>query len=311
MKRKVLMSCLAICLWSIPGFAANITAQTNEDESRLQALRGLAEVLMEEAQGTVAVPEGEELIVKPGGRRSAEPEADPGAPRGVLSRLADNIVLDEIPEVLRDLRGSQQESFAAFSSLFQSLSTAEAVSQDDAAAFTKSAERFLKVLDQDQFLLAAAVNKVQRAMAEGSGGGRSISVLAGYTRIIADCQRRTQGCRTEVGAMLRFEFRIQDPVQAMAQEIETQLTAVWGEVEGIIREMSANPAGLIPDWLLDARERLSAALPKLAELSARVTELRSQYPADATLQALEKSIADRQSQINALLKVPESGQNAK
>lgn len=307
MKFKVLVSCLAVSLWSIPGFAANLTAQTNEQDGRLTELRALAEVLLAETQGGPAVvEEGEELIVRRGGRREGSALADQGYPREVLSRLGEGIELDEIPEMLRQIREAEQEDFAVLADQFRALNAVEAVPREDAEAFAKSAERFQAVLRLDQVLLEAASLKVDRARADGSGPS-TMSVLQGYTKMIADTRMRTERLRNEIARMARVEFRILDRPSAIAEEIGTQLAAIWADVEGIVPERGANPTGQSADWLQDARDRLNAALSSLNGLSERVTGLRAEYPADLAIQILEKSIADRQQQIRTLLAGLEGG----
>ncbi|MFA6111307.1 MAG: hypothetical protein WDA75_21325 [Candidatus Latescibacterota bacterium] len=308
MKSKVLVSCLAVCLWSAPGFAANLTAQTNEQDGRLTELRALAEVLLVETQGGPAVvEEGEELIVRRGGRRAVAAPVDQGYLREALSRLGEGLELDEIPEMLREIRQAEQEDFAALADQFGILTAAEAVAREDAETFAKSAERFQAVLRLDQMLLEAAALKVDRARAEGDVGPAAMSRMQSYTKAIADTRMRTERIRMEITRMARVEFRILDSPSEIAEEIGTQLAAIWADVEGIVRERSANPTGQSADWLQDARDRLNAALSSLNGLSERVTGLRSEYPADLAIQTLEKSIADHQQQIRSLLAGLEGG----
>ncbi|EKD83698.1 MAG: hypothetical protein ACD_39C00510G0001, partial [uncultured bacterium] len=93
----------------------NITCSTSRGEDRIQVLRGIAEVLIKETQERVQVKEGEELVVKSGGK-TEKVEIDVAAEQKkweeATSRLGESIQMNEVPDVLRGILDAESSEFA-------------------------------------------------------------------------------------------------------------------------------------------------------------------------------------------------------
>jgi hypothetical protein len=282
----------------------NITCQTDENEDRIQVLRGLAEVLIRETQETILVNEGEELVVKRGGQ-SDKLEIDVVKAQELwkeeVEKLGDSIDVDEIPDVIRDMLDADAEEFGALLDEFKSFS-AEGGTEEEIMEFKKDVERFVGVLLEDTVILASLRTKIDGLLSEAAGDAAQRMTLAGLSKLIGDASSKISGYQSEAGKMLKAKFKAiavdgMDP-SSLVQDV----AAVWETVSDILRELQSNPSGLTQDWFLEARDECTQALEDFAELAVEVQEALSQSPQNQELLALAKQISGYQQQVAGLMR---------
>ncbi|NLI75857.1 MAG: hypothetical protein GX442_05370 [Candidatus Riflebacteria bacterium] len=284
----------------------NITCQSNIDEDRISVLRGVAEVLIRESQEKITVNEGEELVVKKGGKTEKSEidiEAEKKKWDEELSKMGANFELEEVPGIIQGLLQSEAENFTAIIDDFKALLALGQVPLEDAQEFIKSAERFTGVIMEDLLILGAMRMKIDKTLGGGGLSPSQLTQVAGYQKMVADAQVKIQGYQMEIAKMMKTKFKTDSG--AGSEEIgqlQAELTAALEPVENILREVSANPAGLSQDWFAEALDQCTIALQELDMLSQEVQSFLDANPSSLPAQNMLKQIAAKQSQISNLLK---------
>ncbi|HEY9069254.1 MAG TPA: FecR domain-containing protein [Candidatus Ozemobacteraceae bacterium] len=286
----------------------NITCSTNQDEDRIQVLRGIAEVLIRESQERVTVQEGEELIVKKGGKSekveiNIQQEQDKWKEQ--LNRMGESIQMNEIPDTLRQIQQSESERFMVLQDTFKSLIAMESVPETAGREFIKEAERFTGVLMEDTVILSSIQLKVTNALNTPDLAADSRVRLIGYQKLIADARAVMQRYQNETAKMMRTQFKKgagKTSLEEELQPVQESFNAVMEPVRGILQELSANPSGMGQDWFASALDACTQALANLDGLSEQVAAALEKNPSDAYALALQKQLNEQKSLISRMLK---------
>lgn len=288
----------------------NITCQTNSEgtEDRIQVLRGMAEILIKESQERVQLQEGEELIVKTGGK-TEKVEIDIAEEskkwEKELSKMGESIQLNEVPDTLRQIQQNEGEGFATIQERFKALVAAANVSEEDAQTFGKDAERFTGIIMEDLVIFSALQMKLDTARTQASAA--QMSQLAAYQKMLTDSRSSSLKYQGEIAKMMKVQFKtavsgVVAEVTAEAQQAGVDVATTWGDVESLMREVQSNSGGLSQDWFEDAVSKSNEALTALANQAQLVAGMLERDPTNAAAIALQKQIAGYQSQIGTLLR---------
>ncbi len=286
----------------------NITCSTSSSEDRIQVLRGHAEVLIRETREKIELSEGEELIVKAGGK-TEKIEIDVTAEQkkweDAVGRMGESIQLNEVPDILRSIMEAENTAFAQIKNSFDKLVTMEKVEAVDAAELKKNAERFIGVLLEDSLILSSIRKKIDQALASPALKADERVLLVGYLKNAAAVQTSQNNMQNEIGKIMRYQFKVSALNEELEAEIEvlrTEIVQVTGNVDAIRAAISASPSGMSQDWFLNAQQECNEALAALDELAQKVSAMLGENPSSAALQAMVKNIADQRSAIATLLK---------
>jgi hypothetical protein len=286
----------------------NITCSTRGGEDRIQVLRGVASVLIKQTQQRVEVKEGEELIVKSGGK-TEKIEIDVAAEQKkweeAVSRLGEEIQMNEIPDALRGILDSEGSEFARINEIFRRLIAMERVDPESAMEIRMSAERFVGVLLEDALILASIRRKVDTALQTPDITAANRVMLAGHLKNVAAVMARQQGYQNEIAKIMRYQFKTSSVTEDISAELEmlrTELAQATADVDAVRAVLSASPAGQTQDWFQESTQACAAALSALDQLQQKVSELLSQNPTSVELQAILKNIADQRNSIATMIR---------
>lgn len=286
----------------------NITCSTSHGEDRIQVLRGIAEVLIRESREKVTVSEGEELIVKSGGK-TEKTEIDVTQEQKKweedTARLGESIQMNEIPEILKGIMDNESSEFTRLNEIFQRLVALEKVEETEARELQRDAERFVGVLLEDALILSSTRRKVDSALATPEISPADRIRMVSLMKEIASVVARQQSYQAEINKMMRYEFKLSAVSDELGAEIEivrNELAGAVSEVDSVRAVLSANPTGQSQDWFKDSTEVCASALNALDELSQKVAEMLSQNPTSVELQAMVKSINDQRTTIANMMK---------
>lgn len=286
----------------------NITCSTSHGEDRIQVLRGIAEVLIRESREKVTVSEGEELIVKSGGK-TEKTEIDVTQEQKKweedTARLGESIQMNEIPEILKGIMDNESSEFTRLNEIFQRLVALEKVEETEARELQRDAERFVGVLLEDALILSSTRRKVDSALATPEISPADRIRMVSLMKEIASVVARQQSYQAEINKMMRYEFKLSAVSDELGAEIEivrNELAGAVSEVDSVRAVLSANPTGQSQDWFKDSTEVCASALNALDELSQKVAEMLSQNPTSVELQAMVKSINDQRTTIAIMMK---------
>ncbi|MBU1105480.1 MAG: FecR domain-containing protein [Candidatus Riflebacteria bacterium] len=286
----------------------NITCSSNSSEDRVQVLRGMASVLIKESRETVEVNEGEELVIKKGGK-SEKVKIDIKAVEKVwekeISKLGESIELNEVPDILKGILDSSSAEFGKINEVFTKLIAMEKVEAAEASSLKKDAERFVGVLLEDALILASIRRKIEAAMVTPDLTAADKVRLSGLMKNVADISAKEQQFLAEINKIMRYQFKLSalsEEFQAELEVLRTELAQSTSEIDSIRAVLSANPAGQSQEWFVEAAQVCSQALTDLAELSQRVANILAEDPTNVEAQAVLKSIASQQAAIATMLK---------
>lgn len=302
----------------------NITCETNagRTEDRITVLRGMADIIINETQEHIALKEGEELVVKTGGKTEKQEidiQAEQDKWKIELSHLGDSIELNEIPDTLRQIQQNDGATFKGVQDRFRALSAAEKPSTEDVREFGKDAERFVGVLMEDSIIVAAIQGKIDRLLAGGDLPASKKALMTNYMKMVSESKKMVQGFQAEIGKMLKFQFKtaattegdliasdakklLTAEINAEAGQLGVEVATVWGDVESLLREVQSSAGGLSQDWFEDAVSKCNQALTSFAVQAQSVQALLDRESTNAQALALSKQIAGYQSQIGGLLR---------
>ncbi|MBF0500297.1 MAG: FecR domain-containing protein [Candidatus Riflebacteria bacterium] len=278
----------------------NITCSTSLTEDRIQVLRGIAEVLIKESQEHVSLKEGEELIVKSGGKTekleiNIQQESDKW--KKELSKLGDSIQLNDLPDSIRSIMDNEDRTFKGIQTQHGTLLSANILTDDQIYSFRKDAERFVGVLMEDSVILSSLQLKVDQAIAAGTDP----TTAAGYQKQIAESRKIQQNYQTQLVSMSRLSASKNAP-SPETDQIRTETAATWETIDGLTRQLQGNPNGMSQDWFADALSQSNDALKRLGEQATRVQAVLDANPTDAAALGLMKQIGGYQTQINTFMR---------
>ncbi|EKD82988.1 MAG: hypothetical protein ACD_39C00957G0001 [uncultured bacterium] len=286
----------------------NITCSTSHGEDRIQVLRGIAEVLIKESREKITVSEGEELIVKSGGK-TEKVEIDVAAEQkkweDATSRMGESIQMNEVPETLKSILDAESSEFARINETFMRLVAMEKVELEVAMEIKKDAERFIGVLLEDALIMSSMRKKVDTALQLPEITAAERVQFVSLMKDIASVVAKQQAFQAQITKIMRYEFKLSAVTEDISAEMEilrTELAQSTADVDAVKAVLSANPSGQGQDWFKESSEVCAAALVSLDELSQKVSELLAENPTSVELQALVKSIADQQIAISTMLK---------
>ncbi len=284
----------------------NITCSTSQNEDRIQVLRGLAEVMIRETQERVTVSEGEELVVKAGGKTEKveiDIQREQKKWEEELNKLGEQIQLNEVPDVLREIRQSEGETFKVLQDSYKSLLAMDGVPEDLVLQFRKDAERFIGVLLEDSAIMRSIQNKIDLALQSPNLDSATRVSLAGYMKMVADVRATMASYQSEVSKMMKTSFK--KAITSLETElipVQESLNAVMEPITGVLQELSANPTGMGQDWFAAAQAECVEALAALDELSEQVALALDKSPTDVSAISLQKRINSERLRISLLLK---------
>jgi hypothetical protein len=287
----------------------NITCSSSRGEDRIQVLRGIASVLIRETQERLTVSEGEELVVKTGGK-TEKIEIDVTAEQKKweedLSRMGDAIEMNEIPEMLKSILDSETSEFTRINEAFMRLMAMTTVEEADAMELQKDAERFIGVVLEDNLILASMRKKVTSAMQTPGLAAADAVRMATLMREIADVLARVQSYQNQAAKIVRYQFKlsavVNEEVQAEIELVRTELAQVVSEVDAIRAVLSASPNGQAQDWFMESVEVCAMTLSSLEQLAEKVSAILAENPTSVEAQALTKMIADQQVTISTMMR---------
>lgn len=286
----------------------NITCSSKTGEDRIQVLRGVASVMIKATQERLELKEGEELIIKPGGKKEVVPidvKAVQETWQKDLEKLGDTIELNEIPDVLKGILDSESSEFASIRGTYRNLLSEQRAAPEQVAKLKKDAERFVGVLFEDTIILASMRQKVERAITNSIGDKIAIQKMTSLLKNIADVSAQTQTYQTEIGTIMRAQFKVSAVSEEARSEVElirSKMAAVLSDVDAVRAIVSTNPNAQVQEWFIESLETCSVAIASLDELSQQVAQLLSEYPANVEVQALLKSITSQRNAIAMLMR---------
>jgi hypothetical protein len=297
---------LAFHVAAAAAFATNITGQTGRDsgEDRIAVLRGMAEILIKESRERITLSEGEELVVKPG--KTREPvEIDPARFKEQLARLGDAVQLSEVPETLKALMLSQGEVVNKLQDNFKSLIAAGSVTEEQRTEFFKNVERQMGTIAEDNLILSGLQIKINTALSDPGISSSEKTLLASYSKMLRDTQKKVQEYQNEFSKMGKTQFRVSSPSEDLGKQVsqvQEESAQVWSEVDGIMRQLSAKPDGQSQDFFLEAAKTVNDTLADISELVQKVQALLAANPGSVEAQALLKQLSNYQTQAGRLMR---------
>lgn len=305
MNRRLPVILLLALLTAQPVWATNITASASGSEDRIQVLRGMADIMLRESPGRIQLKEGEDLSVRSGGkseRNEIDTSSETKKWNESLSKLANSITLAEIPELLSAMRSSSSERFRQVQDDFKALLASTSVSDEENRNFRKEAERLAGTTMDDQIILQAIGQKIDTALVTGSLTPDERNQLLSYQRLLADTRTLEQRTQSEIGKILKTEFKSRTTESPDVNALAAELQARRENVDAIVREMQSNPNGHSQDWFSEAQDRINEDLKILGELSVQLQGLLEKNPDNLVLKGLSKQLASEQSQMAQTLR---------
>jgi len=286
----------------------NITCQTSRDEDRIQVLRGIAEVLIRETQERMTVAEGEELVVKAGGR-AEKVEIDVTAEQKKweeqTSRMGESIQMNEVPDVLKGIMDAESSEFSRINETFTKLSAMTSIDQAEALAIKKDAERFIGVILEDNLILNSIRKRIDTAMQSPDLPAADRVRLVSLMKEVAAVLARQQSYQNQTTKIMRYNFRLSALTEDISAELEmlrTELAQATSDVDAVKAVLSANPSGQGQDWFMEATQICANSISALDEVLQKASEMLTQNPTSVELQAVVKSINDQRNSISTMMR---------
>ncbi|MEI7614061.1 MAG: transferrin-binding protein-like solute binding protein [Betaproteobacteria bacterium] len=303
MNRRLKAILLLVLFTAQPAWATNISTSASGSGERIQVLRGMAETLIKESQQRIQLSEGEELIIRSGGKTEIDTNSEAKKWTESLSKLGNSITLAEIPELLAAMKSSISEGFRQVQDDFKTLSESASVSTEEKTEFLKEGERLAGKAAEDQVILQALGQKIDTALASGSLTPDQRNQLLSYQRLLADTRMAEQGTQGEIGKMLKTDFKTEalsgsPDVDALAAELRVRRESL----DAIVREMQSNPNGHSQDWFRDAQDKINEDLKSLGELTTQLQDLLEKDPGNEQLKALSRQLSSIGTQMVQTLK---------
>lgn len=286
----------------------NITCSTSHGEDRIQVLRGIAEVLIKESREKVTVKEGEELVVKSGGK-TEKVEIDVSAEQKkweeATSRLGESIQLNEVPEVLKGLLDAETSEFSRLNEIFSKLIALEKVEAEETLILKRDAERFIGVLLEDSLVLNSIRRKIDANLASPDISASDRIRMVSLMKEVAAVTAKQQAFQAQIAKIMRYEFKLTAITEDISSELEmlrTELAQATADVDAVKAVLSANPTGQGQDWFKDASQICANALTSLDLVLEKTSELLTQNPTSVELMAIVKNINDQRTSISSMIR---------
>jgi len=286
----------------------NITCQTSRDEDRIQVLRGIAEVLIRETQERMTVAEGEELVVKAGGK-TEKVEIDVTAEQKKweeqTSRMGESIQMNEVPDVLKGIMDAESSEFSRINETFTKLSAMTSIDQAEALAIKKDAERFIGVILEDNLILNSIRKRIDTAMQSPDLPAADRVRLVSLMKEVAAVLARQQSYQNQTTKIMRYNFRLSALTEDISAELEmlrTELAQATSDVDAVKAVLSANPSGQGQDWFMEATQICANSISALDEVLQKTSELLAQNPTSTELQAMIKNINSQRTAISTMMR---------
>lgn len=286
----------------------NITCSTSRDEDRIQVLRGVAEVLIRETREKVTVAEGEELVVKTGGK-TEKVEIDVSAEQKKwdeqTSRMGESIQMNEVPDVLKSIMDAESAEFTRINEAFTKLVAMTSIEESEALEIKKDAERFIGVLLEDNLILNSVRKKIDTAMQTPDLSAADRVRLVSLMKEVAAVLAKQQSYQSQVTKIMRYEFKLSAVTEDITAELEilrTELAQVTTDVDAVKAVLTANPNGQGQDWFIEANQICANAISALDEVLQKASEMLAQNPTSVELQAVIKSINDQRNAISTMMR---------
>ncbi|GAB4267957.1 MAG: hypothetical protein Kow0029_02890 [Candidatus Rifleibacteriota bacterium] len=316
----------------------NITCSSNEDgsENRVKVLRGEARVMILETREEIPVGQGEELVIKKGGKSEKQEidiEEEQKNWEEITSRLGETIQMNEIPETIRKINESEALEIAQLNEDFKRFLSQQSVSFEDISELKKSADRFIGMVLEDNLILNSMRSKVNNALTTPGISESNRAILAGYLKQIADSSNAIKGYQVEAEKILKYEFSEScEPNEDVSQELEilsneynsvaSDFDSVKPELEKIIatvlevqNSFSNAQSGMSQDYYTELMESLKdnvsdleGYLSKLNDLKEKLAgmldglrTLMDKNPQDQNIQIMQRKITVLQNEIQSIL----------
>lgn len=286
----------------------NITCSTSRDEDRIQVLRGVAEVLIRETREKVTVAEGEELVVKTGGK-TEKVEIDVSAEQKKwdeqTSRMGESIQMNEVPDVLKGIMDSESSEFSRINETFTKLVAMTSIEESEALEIKKDAERFIGVILEDNLILNSIRKRIDTAMQSPDLPAADRVRLVSLMKEVAAVLAKQQSYQSQVTKIMRYEFKLSAVTEDITAELEilrTELAQVTTDVDAVKAVLTANPNGQGQDWFIEANQICANAISALDEVLQKASEMLAQNPTSVELQAVIKSINDQRNAISTMMR---------
>lgn len=189
----------------------NITCSTSRDEDRVQVLRGIADILIRETQERVTVAEGEELVIKAGGK-AEKVEIDVQAEQKKwdeqTSRMGESIQMNEIPDVLKGIMDAESSEFTRINEAFTKMVALASVEEADAMSIKKDAERFIGVILEDNLILNSIRKRIDTAMQSPDLPAADRVRLVSLMKEVAAVLAKQQSYQNQTTKIMRYEFKL-------------------------------------------------------------------------------------------------------
>ena len=286
----------------------NITCSTGRDEDRIQVLRGIAEVLIRETREKVTVAEGEELIVKAGGK-TEKVEIDVTTEQKKweeqTSRMGESIQMNEVPDVLKGIVDTESAEFSRINEIFTKLVAMTSIEETEAMTIKKDAERFIGVLLEDNLILNSIRKRIDTAMQAPDLPAADRVRLVSLMKEVAAVLAKQQSYQSQVTRIMRYQFKLSAVTEDIGAELETlrtELAQATSDVDAIKAVLAANPNGQSQDWFLEANQVCANAISALDEVLQKTSEMLTQNPTSVELQAMIKAINSQRTAISVMMR---------
>ena len=286
----------------------NITCSTSRDEDRIQVLRGIAEVLIRETREKVTVAEGEELVVKTGGK-TEKVEIDVTTEQKKweeqTSRMGESIQMNEVPDVLKSIMDAESTEFTRINEAFTKLVAMTSIEESEALEIKKDAERFIGVILEDNLILNSIRKKIDTAMQTPDLSAADRVRLVSLMKEVAAVLAKQQSYQSQVTKIMRYEFKLSAVTEDISAELEilrTELAQATSDVDAVKAVLTANPNGQGQDWFIEANQICANAISALDEVLQKASEMLAQNPTSVELQSVVKSINDQRNAISTMMR---------
>lgn len=286
----------------------NITCSTSRDEDRIQVLRGIAEVLIRETREKVTVAEGEELVVKTGGK-TEKVEIDVTTEQKKweeqTSRMGESIQMNEVPDVLKSIMDAESTEFTRINEAFTKLVAMTSIEESEALEIKKDAERFIGVILEDNLILNSIRKKIDTAMQTPDLSAADRVRLVSLMKEVAAVLAKQQSYQSQVTKIMRYEFKLSAVTEDISAELEilrTELAQATSDVDAVKAVLTANPSGQSQDWFIEANQICANAISALDEVLQKASEMLAQNPTSVELQSVVKSINDQRNAISTMMR---------
>ncbi len=280
----------------------NITCSTDSKahEDRIQVLRGTALVEVRATHEQIQLEEGQELVVRSGGR-TEQKSFDIGVEEKnwdkELSTLGDAIPTGEIPEQVPKMQDRQGKQFQAVKEQLLLALAGPIIDQNRLSECRKEIERFIGVLMEDEHLLQ---NFKTRLAKEGEAGARSGRLPPSIVSAALDAGiRSTRTHREESARLLKMSVAGGNP---QVETLRTRSAAAWSEINRLRQELRANPSSLSVSWFEHSRDLTIQELKEIADCNGQATRLLEADPGNPLIQGLVWQISSYEKQANQFLR---------